>query len=244
MGKDGTALRPVDLARAAGISTQQVRNYLDAGVLPPAERSEFGYRRFEERHRRALLTFRVLGRGYGWDAAQSMMLAAHAGDIARTLDLVDLGHVRLHEQRQSLQAVAEALEAVAEGAQQAPPVPRAGMRIGEVANRLAVRPSALRVWESAGLLTPDRDADGHRRYTATDVRDAQVISMLRRGRHPLPQVKSIMEHFRRTSSSEALREAVHRQRAALTRRAMTMLEGAAMLHRYLTEHLTDQAPAG
>ncbi|NUT49982.1 MAG: MerR family DNA-binding transcriptional regulator, partial [Saccharothrix sp.] len=43
-------LRPVDLARAAGISTQQVRNYLDAGVLPPAGRSPAGYRVFDARH--------------------------------------------------------------------------------------------------------------------------------------------------------------------------------------------------
>ncbi|MFC6937015.1 hypothetical protein ACFQHO_46595 [Actinomadura yumaensis] len=37
MGGESRALRPVDLARAAGISTQQVRNYLDAGVLPPRD---------------------------------------------------------------------------------------------------------------------------------------------------------------------------------------------------------------
>ncbi|GAA1311254.1 hypothetical protein [Saccharothrix xinjiangensis] len=71
MGKDGTALRPVDPARAAGISTRRVRNHLDAGVLPPAERSEFGYRRFEERHRQVLLTSgvqhrRMRGRGRPW----------------------------------------------------------------------------------------------------------------------------------------------------------------------------------
>ncbi|WP_037676124.1 MerR family DNA-binding transcriptional regulator, partial [Streptomyces afghaniensis] len=37
-------LRPVDLARLAGVSTQQIRNYEDAGVLPPAARTESGYR--------------------------------------------------------------------------------------------------------------------------------------------------------------------------------------------------------
>ena len=55
------ALRPVDLARLAGISAQQVRNYADAGILPPAERTAAGYRLFEDRHRRAMLTYRALG---------------------------------------------------------------------------------------------------------------------------------------------------------------------------------------
>nr|WP_016701425.1 MerR family DNA-binding transcriptional regulator [Actinoalloteichus caeruleus] len=35
-------MRPVDLAREHGLSTQAIRNYEDAGVLPPAERSGSG----------------------------------------------------------------------------------------------------------------------------------------------------------------------------------------------------------
>ncbi|WP_037667436.1 MerR family DNA-binding transcriptional regulator, partial [Streptomyces afghaniensis] len=46
-------LRPVDLARLAGVSTQQIRNYEDAGVLPPAARTESGYRVFTDIHRSA-----------------------------------------------------------------------------------------------------------------------------------------------------------------------------------------------
>src|SRR5262245_59697876 len=46
-------LRTIDLARAAGLSPQQVRNYEQWGVLPPAERSPHGYRLYEARHLRA-----------------------------------------------------------------------------------------------------------------------------------------------------------------------------------------------
>ena len=56
-GRAEGRLRPVDLARAGGISTQQVRNYADAGVLPPAPRTPSGYRVFTAEHRRALLTY-------------------------------------------------------------------------------------------------------------------------------------------------------------------------------------------
>ena len=63
-------LRPVDLARTASISTQQVRNYEAVGILPPAARTASGYRRYRGRHRDALLTYRALAAGHGSATAQ------------------------------------------------------------------------------------------------------------------------------------------------------------------------------
>ncbi|WP_420847084.1 MerR family DNA-binding transcriptional regulator [Nonomuraea basaltis] len=39
-------MRPVDLAREHGLSTQLIRNYEDAGILPAAERTVHGYRTY------------------------------------------------------------------------------------------------------------------------------------------------------------------------------------------------------
>ena len=101
------------------------------------------------------------------------MHAVHAGNIPEALTLVNAGHAALHEQRNSLEAAAEALEAIAKQPQDASAVPRSGLRIGEVAALLDVRTSALRVWESEGLLNPKRDPHtNYRRYSSTDVRDA------------------------------------------------------------------------
>lgn len=224
-------LRPVDLARAAGISAQQVRNYLDDGILPPAERSPAGYRLFDRRHHAALLTYRALVRGYGWDAARTVMRAVHRGEPAVALARVDEVHAEVHRQRLALRATAEALEAVAEH----PPetVPRTGLRVGGLASRLGVRPSALRVWEAAGLLTPARDRDGHRRYGAADVRDARLVAVLRQGRYPLPQIKPIVDQVRDSGGTEALRAAVSDRGTALAHRSAAMLEAATHLHRYL-----------
>ncbi|MFD0736591.1 MerR family transcriptional regulator [Planotetraspora mira] len=236
------ALRPVDLARAAGVSTQQIRNYADTGILPPTGRTSAGYRVFDARHRDALLTYRALAKGYGWDAARSIMLALHSGDLPRALALVDACHAVLHEQRLSLQATGEALEAVAGQASDASAAPYSGMRIGEVAAHLGVRTSALRVWEAAGLLTPRREAGtGYRRYDPADVRDARMVGMLRQGQYRLAQIGAVLEGLRRTGSSEALRAAIADRRAALTRTAAAMLEGAGHLNRYVTDHTGAQA---
>ncbi|MFY1690222.1 MerR family transcriptional regulator [Plantactinospora sp. WMMB782] len=228
-------LRPVDLARLAGISTQQVRNYLDAGVLPPAPRSAAGYRQFDDRHRRALLTYRALAAGYGWETARAIMHAVHAGDLPSALALVDAGHAGLHEERQALAGTAAALEAVAGQETEPAAVPRLTLRIGELAARLGVRTSALRVWEAAGLLVPEREPDtGYRRFGPAEIRDAQMIHMLRRSRYLLPQIRPILDGLRRTGSTAALRAAVARRRQELTGRATAMLAGSSRLHDYLT----------
>ena len=228
------ALRPIDLARAAGISTQQVRNYADAGVLPPALRSESGYRRFDVRHRDALLTYRALVAGYGPATAAGIMRAIHAGDVAAALALVDAAHAALHEQRLGLTSTGEALESVAGQDPDAAMPPRTALRIGELAAHLGIRTSALRVWEAAGLLTPAR-APGtrYRVFGPGDVRDATMITMLRQGRYPVPQVRIVLDGLRRTGSSEALRAAIADRLAGLTARATAMLAASGHLHAYL-----------
>ncbi|MFD7057903.1 TioE family transcriptional regulator [Streptomyces sp. NPDC059906] len=237
-------LRTVDLARAVGLSTQQVRNYEDAGVLPPAGRTDAGYRVFGERHRDALLTYRALQPGYGAVTATRVMGAVHAGDVAAALALVDAAHAALHEERVALRAAGEALEALA-GRNAAAPPPRSGdeaheaheahgLRIGEVAALVGVRTSALRVWEAAGLLVPGREhGTGYRVYGPSDVRDARVVRTLRRSHHLFEQIRPVLEDLRRAGSSEALRAAVEARGRALTARTRSMLAGAGALHAYL-----------
>ncbi|XVQ89969.1 MerR family transcriptional regulator [Microbispora siamensis] len=228
------ALRPVDLAREAGVSTQQIRNYADAGILPPAERTAAGYRRFDTRHREALLAYRALAKGYGWEAARSIMLAVHDGDLAGALALVDACHAALHQQRLALRATGEALEAVAGQDPGGPAAPQSALRIGEVAALLGVRASALRVWEAAGLLTPLREpGTGYRWYGPAEVRDARMILMLRQGRYPLARIGDVLDGLRRTGSTEALRAALAERGAALASTAVAMLEGSARLHDYV-----------
>ncbi len=234
MSREKAGFRPIDLARLAGVSTQQIRNYAAEGILPPVPRTESGYRRFGAGHRAALLTYQALARGYGRDTARTVMRAVHDADLPLALTLLDTGHVALHEERLSLQAAGAALEAVAGQRPEAAPLPRSGMRIGEVAAYLGVRTSTLRLWESAGLLAPKREpATRYRTFGPADIRDARMINMLRQGRYPFTQIQVVLDGLRRTGSSDALRAAIARRQAELTRRARAMLEGSAHLHHYL-----------
>lgn len=235
--------RPIDLARLVGVSTQQVRNLADAGVLPPTPRTASGYRRFDDRHRRALVTYQALARGHCIETARSIMRSVHAGDVPAALALVDAGHAALHDQRTALAAVTEALEAVAEQAPDGSAPGRVGMPIGEIAAIIGVRTSALRVWESAGLLNPRRDpVTGYRTFGPSDVRDARMIKLLREGHYPLPQIRPILDGLRRTGSSDALRAATAQRRATLTERSRVMLEGSGLLHDYLDSMTGQEGP--
>lgn len=255
------ALRPVDLARMAGVSTQLVRDYADAGILPPTPRTPSGYRRFAPVHGRALLTYRALAKGFGPDTARAVMRAVHADDVPLALTLLDAAHADLHARREALRATGAALEAVARegegavgprapltgsapaGSASAGPPPagsavpsRVDLTVGEVAARVGVRASALRVWESAGLLAPARErGTGYRRYDAADVRDARMIAMLRQAGYALPAIRPVLDGLRETGSSEALRAALARRQEELTRRSRAMLAGAGLLDGYVGE---------
>ncbi|MFF2026616.1 MerR family transcriptional regulator [Streptomyces sp. NPDC058171] len=232
------ALRPVDLARDAGVSTQQIRNYEGAGVLPHVPRTESGYRCFDEGHRQALFTYRALVLGYGVERAGAIMRAVHADDVPLALSLLDAGHAELHQQRAALREVGAGLHAVAgEAGSRADDdvgVPRGGLRIGEVAARLGVRTSALRVWEAAGLLTPMREAGtGYRCYGPAELRDARMVALLRQGRYSLDRIRTVLDGLHGTAGGEALHDAVAERQRSLTRRSRAMLAGAGGLHGYL-----------
>ncbi len=178
--------RPIDLARAAGVSAQTVRKYEEWGFLPPAERSPSGYRRYSARHTHAIRTARSLAAGYGWEPALRVMQRVHRGELDAALAIVDGRHAQLDQSRREVEAAREALRAVAEhGVDIRIPRTRAGepkkLQVGEAAARAGVRVSALRFWEEQGLLRPERDpANGYRLYDPDEVRKLQVVVLLRK----------------------------------------------------------------
>src|SRR5690349_21019138 len=102
-------MRPVDLAREHGLSTQAVRNYEALGILPPAERTPHGYRTYTPHHARALRAFLALIPGHGHRTAAAIMQTLNRGAQADALRLIDESHAQLLTDRQTLHAVEAAL---------------------------------------------------------------------------------------------------------------------------------------
>lgn len=226
----GGTLRPVDLAREHGVSTQAVRNYTDTGILPAAVRTASGYRTYTEQHARALRAFLALVGGHGHATARAIMSAAVEGRTADALELVDASHAELLDRRRVLDGVQRTLAGLTDvDVEPGDPVP-----IGVLAHRVGLRPATLRRWERAGLLQPVRDRAGYRLYDATDVRDARIVRELRRGGHPLARIRPLLDELRGGDrDTAALAEALAERREALTARARAMLRGAGLLDAFL-----------
>ncbi|MFF1924231.1 TioE family transcriptional regulator [Streptomyces sp. NPDC058221] len=242
----GDRLRPVDLARGHGLSTQAVRNYEAAGILPEAGRTPHGYRTYTSLHAAALRAFLALVPGHGHRSATSVMRAVNQGAVDEAFRVIDESHVQLLDDRRTLHAVERALgdlEPVPPPGPAAVPRPAGtgmpgpgGTFIGPLAGELGIRPATLRTWERAGLVSPRRDPrTGYRVYDEPDVRDARLAHQLRRGGYLLEQIAPLITQVRAAGGLEPLEAALRDWHARLSARGRAMLTGAAELDTYLRE---------
>jgi DNA-binding transcriptional MerR regulator len=227
--QDRGRLRPVDLARGHGLSTQAIRNYEAAGILPDADRTPHGYRTYTPRHAQALRAFLALVPGHGHPTATAIMRAVNRDAAEDAFRLIDESHALLLDDRRTLQAVEAALRDLE-------PVPqeRGDTFVGALARRLGIRPATLRKWERAGVIEPGRDPrTGYRVYRAADVRDALLAHQLRRGGYRLEQIAPLIAQVRFAGGVAPLASMLDDWHARLSARGRAMLTGAAALDAYL-----------
>ncbi|MFF0446773.1 TioE family transcriptional regulator [Streptomyces sp. NPDC004609] len=231
-------LRPVDLARRHGLSTQAIRNYEEAGILPAAGRTPHGYRTYTPLHARALDAFLALVSGHGHQTATSVMRAVNQGAAEEAFRLIDESHAQLLDDRRTLQAVESALRDLEPTTEPEPAAVSGagGTFIGPLAGRLGIRPATLRAWERAGLVRPRRDPlTGYRVYDEPDVRDVRLAHQLRRGGYLLEQIAPLIAQVRAAGGLEPLEAALCDWHGRLSARGRAMLTGAAGLEAYLRE---------
>ncbi|HEU5161115.1 MAG TPA: MerR family transcriptional regulator [Streptosporangiaceae bacterium] len=227
-------LRAIELARTAGISVQQVRNYVELGILPPVERTASGYRIFTGRHARALTVARQLADGHGWARTRVIMRAVHEGDLDTALAALDRSHAELDHERAEIRKVLGAFETIVTGRGTADSVHHRGVRIGEVARALGVRTSSLRLWEQRGLLRPTREqTTGYRVYDESELRRAQVVALLRRGNYSFPIIQAVLDEMRTTGSPERVHAELAKREQELRGRSLRRLRASAALYGYL-----------
>lgn len=230
------SLRTIDLARAAGISVQQVRNYEAQGLLPPASRSKSGYRLYTQHHLAALKTARSLVGGYGWQRTPAIMQALHRNDLSAALALIDTRHAELASKRLQAEQTLSALHTLA-----AQPAPLQNFshpqsfRVGEAARQVGVRVSALHFWEQQGLLHPIRDQSSHYRlYDEQQMRRLRVVVLLREAGYDFIVILSVLDELVAGQPEKAI-VAVEKRREELTRTSWMCIEALTHFQRYVSE---------
>jgi DNA-binding transcriptional MerR regulator len=224
-----------DLAKAVGLSVQQVRNYEALGFLPPAQRSDNQYRQYTAHHLAALQTARRLIQGYGWQHALTIMQAIHRNDVDAVLALVDARHAELDLTRQQVDQTLAALRLAA-----AEPVvwlrlrTTHGIGIRDAAKRVGVRVSAVRYWEQRGLLRPTRDAQNHyRRYDEYQLHCLQIIALLRQAGYPFARIRTVLDELE-AGKIELAVEVITQRRAEVGTKSRACIEATAAFWSYAT----------
>jgi DNA-binding transcriptional MerR regulator len=234
-------LRPVDLARAAGVSTQSVREYERLGFLPPAARSPSGHRRYGQPHLDAIMAARTMQAGYGWFPCLTIMRCVHAGDLPAAIELVHGQHAALAAERRRIDETHAALTAALNGIDS--PLPRSrrdGLQIGEVARLAGVRASALHFWEHIGLLRPQRGKSSrYRLYDQEQLRKVQIIVLLRRAGYRPERIGEMLAAIGEGRPEAAL-AALDRHRIELNERGRLCVAATAAFWEYVSSGRGDE----
>lgn len=235
-------LRTKDLADAAHISVQQVRNYEASGFIPAVERSPSGYRRYTRQHLVALITARRLIGGYGWFLAQQIMQSVHQGQLAHALALIDERHAELARTRAQLEQTLKVLRVLA--AQLPPAATHAHgsrrIRVGAAARLVGVRVSALRFWEQQGLLQPIREnGSQYRLYDERQLRRLRIVALLRQANYDFAAIRTTLDELEAGQPRRAV-AAVEQRRNEVASLSWRCVEAMAALYAYMSEFLADQ----
>ncbi|MCP2637851.1 MerR family transcriptional regulator [Microbacterium sp. HD4P20] len=222
-----------------GYSAQQVRDLERLGVIPRAQRAPNGYRGYHERHVTALRAYRAVAAAIGPVAARRILPVVVTGTVEDAAEAVDDLHAAIARDRADVRGALRALVSVL-----ADPTDESDerdvMTIGELADALGLRPSALRHWEDHGLVRPAR-AGAARRYRARAIAEARVVAVLRAGGYGIPHISRVLDQWRTHGLTAEARDLLDARLSDLTRRSIRLLEGAGHLHALLDARQVEPA---
>ena len=87
-----------------------------------------------------------------------------------------------------------------------------GMSIGEVAERAGVRPSALRYYESVGVLPPPERVNGRRRYGGEVLEQLAVVRVAQQAGFTVAEIRALLHGFSADTPPSARWRALAREK--------------------------------
>ncbi|MEU0026453.1 MerR family transcriptional regulator [Streptomyces sp. NPDC006335] len=235
-------MRTTDVARESGYSAQQVRDLERLGVIPPAVRSDNGYRSYAPLHVCALRAYRGLAEAVGPVEARRLLAELRTATVTEAASAVDEVHARLARERAEVLRAQRALQGI-----RAEEDGRDDdfMTITQLAEALGVRSSTLRFWEEEGLVRPERVTTLRaRRYGPAAIRAARVVVALRAGGYGIPAVREVMGALDGLDGLEDARRILRGRLDRIAARSVALLRAGADLAAVVTAADATRAAPG
>ncbi|WP_315793353.1 MerR family transcriptional regulator [Paenibacillus sp. BIC5C1] len=186
------AYTPGQIATRLDISTTTLRRYEKENLIPDVPRTASNHRYYTPIHLQAFVAIRLLLKGYEIPVVYEVMRKVRQGN---TMDALWL----MNQQLYNSQLEKERMEDIWNMVQQVDFANdiKGGtldtMTIGKAAEAAGVNTSAIRHWESEGLICSERDPDnGYRMYTRAELRKILVISSLRKSVYNIEHMKELL----------------------------------------------------
>ncbi len=166
------------------------------------------------------------------------MHCIHAGEIDAALAVIDEHSAQIHADRREVEQTLDILHTTStflEVLTEANDKHKQGLRIGEAAKLVNVRVSAVRFWETQGLLTPIRDRESkYRLYDDEQIRRLQVVALLRKSGYDFDAIRGVLQQLA-TGTPEQVRAAAERRLQDLAEVSRRAIEATATLWQYIVE---------
>lgn len=191
----GDNYTPTIIAKKLNVSTTTLRRYEDQGLVPEVPRTPSNRRCYTDIHVQAFITIRELLQGYEIPVVYDVMRKIKARQIEDALWSINQEQHNTQTEKHRLEDVLRMFRNADLSKYNDLEVTNA-MTIGEVAQMVGVKPSAIRHWEQEGLITSNRNKDnGYRVYTITELRKIILISSLRKTVYYIENMKQLLNEI-------------------------------------------------
>jgi len=168
MREDGESLRPKKTAEKFKMSASTLRNYEAKGLIPAAERSSNGYRKYTLQHEMYLACIQAMAPAFGMEVTTDVFHCLQKGEWDNAFWIVREREVCLYEEKKKIEQLTRKLEQYSTTGQGFGNDER--FSIHDVSVQTGVQKSAIRYWEKEGFFTAERNPEnGYRLYNEADL---------------------------------------------------------------------------
>lgn len=183
---------PGQIATELAISTTTLRRYEKEGLIPHVPRTPSNHRYYTSIHFQAFIAIRSLLKGYEIPAVYEVLRKVKRGETNDALWLVNQQLYNSQLEKQRMEDIWKMVQQV-DFANDRKVGTTEAMTIGKVAEAAGVNTSAIRHWETEGLIFSERDPNnGYRMYTRSELRKILVISSLRKSVYYIEHMKELL----------------------------------------------------